>query len=146
MDKHAVSLAACCLAVDRCLSTSREFSHALADTLDGSRNNILMPPTTIPGGGIVFSSMPSVSLLFVRYVNIYFSRYLRAWWRDFNETCHRFSSCECALLTGFQGQRSEVKVMTRMIAVVAEAFRPYGVDAHFLVWGARRTPGPGGLY
>ena len=37
-------------------------------------------------------------------------RYLFTYWKAFNKTCHRYSSCEGEELKGFQGQRSKVNV------------------------------------
>ena len=34
-------------------------------------------------------------------------------WRDFNETCHIYSSKAQLLKKGFQGQKSKVKVIAR---------------------------------
>ena len=60
-----------------------------------------MPPPTADGGGIMFSGRPSVRPSVVRKHLFRATRYLFTQWTDFNETCHKYSSCKWALLKWF---------------------------------------------
>jgi len=90
-----------------------------------------MPPPTTGGSGIVFGAHTAVRPLSIHTVSVRYNTYFA--WRNlyslggytyFNETCHKCSSCEWALLKSFQGQRSKVKVTLykRVNAITAEAY------------------------
>ena len=64
---------------------------------------VFMPlPTTL----CFLSVRPSVRCPSSKHL-LHITQCLCTWWRNFNETCCKYSSCECALLKMFT--RSEVK-------------------------------------
>ena len=50
----------------------------------------------------------------------------------FNETCHKYSLCELALLKSFQGQRSKVKVICVCVCVNGVMAEAYNVASRLL--------------
>ena len=81
--------------------------------------SFIMPPPPVVGRVIMFSGRlsvrPSVRLSVIRpsvrpSMKLFrITRSLLTWWTDFNETCHKYSSCESdrALLKRFSNSEVE---------------------------------------
>jgi len=74
----------------------------------------------------------SVNTYFTRRDISVFSVCMYVWRSDFNETWHKNSSYERALLKSFQDQRSKVKIVRRPNALLwrKHAFQRSGVEAY----------------